>query len=187
MICVTMRELISSSRSVFIISLACGLSSLMKIIISCVLPEYLDSQVPGMLVTCSIDKTVALWDTTHSPAPQPCGSKDMNVGKLYSVSCYPSLPWLLACGGSGNDLAIWDMEGEDAIQRRFAGRINGGAVAAVGSSNNGDGNEEPNFEALMATEGNDAATSKALEGMDKSKKKKGKGNKKKGKAHSKRK
>lgn len=143
-----------------------------------------NSQVPGMLMTCSIDKTVALWDTnsTSSPTPQPCGSKDMNVGKLYSVSCYPSSPWLLACGGSGHELAIWDMESEDAIQKRFADRVNGGDGAATAVASNEGAVNEPDFEAFMAMEEN-VATSKALEGMSKSKKKKGK---KKGKAHKKR-
>ena len=139
------------------------------------------SQVPGMLVTCSIDKTVALWDTGAASAPhgapQPCGSKDMNVGKLYSVACYPSAPWLLACGGSGNELAIWDMEGEDAIRKRFAGR--GGDAGALAPTTGDDGGQEPDFEATMK---DGAATSKALEGMQKSKKKKGK---KKSKAHKK--
>lgn len=140
-----------------------------------------NSQVPGMLITCSIDKTVALWDTNSptSPTPQPCGSKDMSVGKLYSVSCYPSSPWLLACGGSGHELAIWDMESEDAIQKRFASRVNDGGDADTAAANNINDRaaDEPDFEAIMAT-GDNAATSKALEGMSKSKKKKGKGKKK---------
>ena len=137
-----------------------------------------NAKVPGMLVTCSIDKTVALWDASvaEGAAPTPCGSKDMNVGKLHSVSCYPSAPWLLACGGSGNDLAIWDMESEGAIQKRFAGRVNGGSGSGAPSTEEGT---EPDFEAVMATEGG-AAAEKALEGMTKSKKKK---SKKKGKAH----
>jgi periodic tryptophan protein 1 len=124
-----------------------------------------------MLITCSIDKTVALWDTQHvSPTPQSCGSKDMNVGKLYSVNCYPSSPWLMACGGSGHELAIWDMEDEEAIQNRFASRVSGGGTMSTAK----DDEKEVDFEAMMA---NDAATQKALEGMSKSKKKK-KGKKK---------
>lgn len=143
-------------------------------------------RVPGMLVTCSIDKTVALWDTAAAPngTPQPCGSKDMNVGRLYSVACYPSAPWLLACGGSGNELAIWDMEGEDAIQKRFASRVDGDPATSAGTSDVGGGGQEPDFEAAMVT-GDGAAASRALERMKKSsRKKKGK---KKSKAHSKRK
>jgi len=146
-----------------------------------------NSKVPGMLVTCSIDKTVALWDTVAqnngSPpaSPHPCGSKDMSVGKLYSLSCYPSAPWLLACGGSGNEMAIWDMESEDAVQKRFASRVHGRDDGAAAGRPSEAGKEE-DFEAAMAM-GDNAATSKALEGMNKSKKKKAK---KKGKAHKRR-
>lgn len=133
-----------------------------------------NAHVPGMLLTCSIDKTVALWDTLNpSPKPTPCGSKDMNVGRLHSVSCYPSSPWLLACGGSGNEIAIWDVEGEDTIQKRFAGRTAGGANVTTSNVEE----EEPDFEAVMAA-GDDQATTKALDGMNKSKKKKGKKSKK---------
>ena len=133
-----------------------------------------NSHVPGMLVTCSIDKTVALWDTLNpSPKPTPCGSKDMNVGRLHSISFYPSSPWLLACGGSGNEIAIWDVEGEDSIQKRFASRTSGDANISPPTN---DG-EETDFEAIMAAEDN-KATKKALEGMNKSKKKKGKKGKK---------
>jgi len=135
-----------------------------------------NAHVPGMLLTCSIDKTVALWDTLNpSPKPTPCGSKDMNVGRLHSVSCYPSSPWLLACGGSGNEIAIWDVEGEDSIQKRFAGRTSGDANVAT--SNIEEEEPDVDFEAVMAA-GDDQATSKALEGMNKSKKKKGKKGKK---------
>ena len=98
----------------------------------------------------------------------------MNVGKLYSLSFYPSSPWLLACGGSGNELAIWDMEGEDAIRNRFASRVNGGEGL------NDEEEKEPDFEATMAAGENENATLTALEGMNKLKKKKGK---KKNKAH----
>lgn len=104
----------------------------------------------------------------------------MSVGKLYSVSCYPSSPWLLACGGSGNELAIWDMEGEDAIQNRFSSRI----LGAKGSSAPAQQVEEQDkvdFESVMVVESN-AAASNAIENMIKSKKKKGK---KKNKAHKK--
>jgi len=140
--------------------------------------------VPGMLITSSIDKTVALWDTNklQNNSPTPCGSKDMNVGRLHTVSCYPSSPWLLACGGSGNELAIWDMESEDAIRNRFADRVNGGTAAVEASK---EEPEEPDYEALMAAEENAKATENALKSMNKSKNKKKGGGKKKNKAHKK--
>lgn len=95
----------------------------------------------------------------------------MNVGKLYSVNCYPSSPWLMACGGSGNELAIWDMEDEEAIKNRFGTRVSVGAKIPT------DDGKEADFEAMMAT-GDDSATQKALEGMNKSKKKKKKSKRK---------
>ncbi|KAL3809521.1 hypothetical protein ACHAXA_001252 [Cyclostephanos tholiformis] len=105
----------------------------------------------------------------------------MSVGKLYSVSFYPSSPWLLACGGSGNELAIWDMEGEDAIRNRFAGRIHGGEGSeGPDATYLNEVEKEPDFEATMAASENDTATLTTLEGMNKSKKKKGK---KKNRAH----
>jgi len=83
-----------------------------------------NAHVPGLLATCSLDKTVALWDTHNRDNksqnhPQLCGSKDMCSGKLFSISFYPSSPWLLGTGGSGNQLALWDMSEESSIQSRF--------------------------------------------------------------------
>ena len=98
------------------------------------------------------------------------------------MSCYPSSPWLLACGGSGNELAIWDMESEDAIRNRFADRVNGGTAAVEASK---EDSEEPDYEALMAAEENAKATENALKSMNKSKNKKKGGGKKKNKAHKK--
>jgi hypothetical protein len=79
------------------------------------------------MATCAIDKTVALWDAhciaSEQQVPKACGVKDMAVGKLYSVSFYPSSPWLLGSGGSSGDLALWDMSQEKAIQSRFGDRF----------------------------------------------------------------
>lgn len=89
-----------------------------------------NSHVPGLMVTCSIDKTITLWDAHNMDAsskvlpPKPCGNKDMCVGKLYSVGFYPSSPWLLGCGGSGNELALWDLSSEETIQKGFLHRMN---------------------------------------------------------------
>lgn len=131
--------------------------------------------VPGMLATAAIDKTIALWDTySQNDAPQAnappraCGSKDMKAGKLYTVGFYPSLPWLMGCGGSGNQLALWDMSCEAAIQNRFGKRMEGWTPP---ESTEGDG-KETDFEAAMAKE--EESSSKKT-----NKKKKGKGKNKK--------
>jgi len=136
------------------------------------------SHIPGLFATCSIDKTVALWDTygENNTPPQPnsiprtCGTKEMKVGKLYTVSFYPSSPWLLGCGGSENQLALWDMSDEAAIQSRFGSRVEGDQFA---SSTN---KAETNFEAVMAAEQKPQAPPSSSSNR---KKKKGKGNSKK--------
>jgi periodic tryptophan protein 1 len=90
-----------------------------------------NSHVPGLVATSSVDKTVTLWDfhdleskgKNGSTFPRLCGSKDMRAGKLYSVSFYPSSPWLLGTGGSGNQLSLWDLSSEEPIQNRFSQRL----------------------------------------------------------------
>jgi len=116
--------------------------------------------VPGLFATCSVDKTVTLWDSydpnTSGPAlnapPRPCGSKDMCAGKLYSINFYPSSPLLLASGGSGNMLALWNLESEEAIRRNFGDRLEN---IGVDLSEGADGEniaQKEDFEAMMASE-----------------------------------
>ena len=109
-----------------------------------------------MLATCSLDKTVTLWDTYNASKtpttgpPNACGNKEMGVGKLYTVNYYPSAPWLLGCAGSGKELAIWDMTRETTIQKRFASRI---GVEAVSDENESDGADQKEaFDAMMSTD-----------------------------------
>jgi periodic tryptophan protein 1 len=115
-----------------------------------------NKKVPGLLAFCSTDKTVSLWDTygdgpqadrsrAHSGPPRLCGSKDMCSGKLYTVSFYPSDPWLLGCGGSGNQLALWDLSEEAAIQNRFGKRSSEGSISPEPTPT-----RDTDFNAMMA-------------------------------------
>jgi periodic tryptophan protein 1 len=148
--------------------------------------------VPGLMVTCSIDATVTLWDAysqnTHPSAnapPRSCGNKDMCVGKLYSVDFYPSSPWLLGCGGSGGQLAIWDLSEETSIRNRFDGRLNG---TPFQSKTGTDGNAaKEDFAAMMTnkeaetspkTEPSDSKRDGADDNLKNRKKKKAKGKRK---------
>jgi periodic tryptophan protein 1 len=98
---------------------------------------------PGLLATCSADKTVKLWDTRVSclredssvfsgrvadafctlclqeGAPVQLGEKSMAVGKLFTIAFYPSSPFLLAAGGDKGSLALWNLNEVDAVVRRF--------------------------------------------------------------------
>lgn len=108
--------------------------------------------VPGLLVTCATDRTVTLWDAHHSNSatpPHPCGTKDMQVGKLYSVAFYPSSPWLLGCGGSGGELALWDLSGETPLLERFGSRVSADVARNQLDEDQAE-NKAEEFEAIMA-------------------------------------
>mmetsp|Transcript_4984 Transcript_4984/g.7191 ORF Transcript_4984/g.7191 Transcript_4984/m.7191 type:complete len:540 (+) Transcript_4984:677-2296(+) len=94
--------------------------------------------ISGMMATCGVDGTVALWDVDKlllqkNNNDNNCNSilgpqsslfsREMKVGKLYSLSFYPSSPWLMGCGGSGNEVAIWDFARESPIVNTFGSRI----------------------------------------------------------------
>lgn len=142
--------------------------------------------IPGMMISCAIDKTVAIWDTLnvgdHSDGkPVACGSKEMGVGKLYSTSFYPSSSWLLGCGGGGNQLALWDLSSETAFQNRFGGRLAETSKPKIEEKvieNNEEKDEAQteDFEAIMAA--SDQAATEARQEAKNSKKKKKKTKKK---------
>lgn len=146
-----------------------------------------NTHIPGFFTTCAVDKTVALWDaqdiaSSSNKKPNQCGSKEMNVGKLFSVSFYPSSPWLLGAGGSGNSLALWDLSGEEAIRKRFADRIQGNVFIEGNKEIEGDiEKKEQDFEAMMSS--GDAMMEKTRQNASLSK---GKNKKKKKKVHKRR-
>lgn len=116
-----------------------------------------NEHVPGLMVTCSIDKSVTLWDAHNtatnekkSSPPRSCGSKDMCAGKLFCVGFYPSSPWLLGCAGSGNILSLWDLSRESTIRTRFRGRMessDGVLAETLPPEQTNDNNED--LEAMM--------------------------------------
>jgi periodic tryptophan protein 1 len=141
--------------------------------------------VPGMLATCSVDKTITLWDTynsTENPTtgpPKVCGSKDMGVGKLYTVNFYPSSPWLMGCAGGGKELAIWDMTRETSIQKRFVSRMGSETVTESAETAPPTDTKE-SFAAMMSPQPNTETTDpvEPTKEAQKSKTKKGNSNKK---------
>jgi hypothetical protein len=133
-----------------------------------------------MMATCAVDKTVTLWDTyfahgkfSPNTRPRPCGNKEMGVGELFTMSFYPSSPWLLGCGGGGGggkELALWDMSSDDAVQTRFGNQIDGGSNSVILNEPGAQENvsKEEDFEAMMATK--DAVVEKVKSNVAKSSK-----------------
>lgn len=89
---------------------------------------------PGLLATCSVDKTVKLWDAGSKAAAEPAllGEKSMAVGKLFSINFYPSSPFLLATGGDKGMVALWNLEELESLTQRFRERMGTGGGGHVG-------------------------------------------------------
>lgn len=148
-----------------------------------------NSLVPGMLATCSTDKTLTLWDTcsqdgipTAGVAPRPCGNKDMCSGKLYTVAFYPSTPWLVGTAGSGNQLALWDLWNETTLKERFEGRMKSKEevveTPAPTPTEAEPVPEQKDFDAMMSSNDDEATDADKDTSAGKKKKGKAKGKKK---------
>lgn len=74
--------------------------------------------VPNLLATCSLDKTVKLWDLSGNQ-PSCIASRNPKAGALFSISFSNDYPYLLAMGGSEGKLEMWDILKEDAISKKY--------------------------------------------------------------------
>lgn len=45
--------------------------------------------------------------------------KELKQGELFSVQFYEDIPWVLAAGGSKGEIAIWDTEESEAVEKHF--------------------------------------------------------------------
>ena len=73
--------------------------------------------VPNLMATGSTDRTIKIWNSqTH----QKVIEKSMNVDELFCVEFYKDSPFILACGGIGGQLAIWDTEENSLISSAFS-------------------------------------------------------------------
>ncbi|CAH0514755.1 unnamed protein product [Peronospora belbahrii] len=89
------------------------------------------AQVPGLMATAGVDKTVKIWDLKDN-APVCVTSKEMNVGELFTLSFYQDSPFMLGVGGSKGVLALWDTSENEGVARRFGSCVQ--VVATVASS-----------------------------------------------------
>lgn len=81
----------------------------------------LNRAVPSLFATASVDGTVKIWDTA-SGKPEAIATRDLSVGKLFAMQFDVSSPFVLAAGGDGGALAIWDTMENIEVNTRYRSR-----------------------------------------------------------------
>lgn len=66
--------------------------------------------VEGYMVTASIDRTVKLWNLSSSAGPSMILSRDLDIGKVFSVGFAPDKEVFghISVAGSAGELKVWD-------------------------------------------------------------------------------
>jgi len=77
--------------------------------------------IPNMMSTASVDGSVKVWDIASNGGTHPLcmGSREMNQGNIFSLQFCRDIPWVLACGGSKGEIAIWDISENINIENHF--------------------------------------------------------------------
>ena len=74
-----------------------------------------------MMATCSTDEYIKIWDIAANNGVEPklIGNKKTKMGELFTLSYYKDIPWVIAAGGSKGELAVWDTEENENVQKHF--------------------------------------------------------------------
>ncbi|CAN8065197.1 unnamed protein product [Agarophyton chilense] len=92
--------------------------------------SVVSQDVPGMMVTGSVDKQIKVWDVSHmnsSTGAEIIYERSSKVGAVFALSLCPirqsgtdASPFVLAFGGSNGSLAVTDLAVEsEAVRERF--------------------------------------------------------------------
>ncbi|KAA1066976.1 hypothetical protein PGT21_011029 [Puccinia graminis f. sp. tritici] len=82
--------------------------------------------IPGLLVSGGVDKMVKVWnleDKSGSPKLSMVVSRDLGVGKVFSVGFCPDDPTTIAVAGSKASLQIWDLATNNGVRSVFRDRL----------------------------------------------------------------
>ncbi|EFJ44952.1 hypothetical protein VOLCADRAFT_64280 [Volvox carteri f. nagariensis] len=74
--------------------------------------------VRGLLATGSTDKKVKLWDLAGN-APHLVCTQDLNTGAVFSAAFCGDAPYLLAAGGAGGEVVVWDVRAHSAVAAKY--------------------------------------------------------------------
>ena len=69
---------------------------------------------PALLLTCSTDKMLKLWDIAGGK-PSLVATNNPQIGAVFSAGFAPSVPYLVGCAGSKGEVAVWDILTDAAV------------------------------------------------------------------------
>ena len=69
---------------------------------------------PALLLTCSTDKMLKLWDIAGGK-PSLVATNNPQSGAVFSAGFAPSVPYLVGCAGSKGEVAVWDILADAAV------------------------------------------------------------------------
>eukprot|EP00467_Chlorarachnion_reptans_P012758 CAMPEP_0114511502 /NCGR_PEP_ID=MMETSP0109-20121206/14433_1 /TAXON_ID=29199 /ORGANISM="Chlorarachnion reptans, Strain CCCM449" /LENGTH=410 /DNA_ID=CAMNT_0001691037 /DNA_START=42 /DNA_END=1274 /DNA_ORIENTATION=- len=70
-----------------------------------------------MLASCGVDESIKIWDLSSKPV---CiERKDLKIGKLFAMTFNGEDPDVIAAGGSGGKIAIWDIMESSAMRSAY--------------------------------------------------------------------
>lgn len=74
--------------------------------------------ISNMLATVGTDEYCKIWDISTSE-PKMVAKRNLKQGELFSVQFYDDIAWVLAAGGSKGEVAIWDTEESEILEKHF--------------------------------------------------------------------
>ncbi|EGG09780.1 uncharacterized protein MELLADRAFT_34179 [Melampsora larici-populina 98AG31] len=86
----------------------------------------ISSTIPGLMVTGGVDKMVKVWNIDQKegkPSLSMVTSRDLGVGKVFSVSFCPDEPATIAVAGSKASVQIWDLTTNNGVRSGFRDRL----------------------------------------------------------------
>ncbi|KAH9813874.1 WD40-repeat-containing domain protein [Melampsora americana] len=86
----------------------------------------MSSTIPGLMVTGGVDKMVKVWNVDQKdgkPSLSMVTSRDLGVGKVFSVSFCPDEPATIAVAGSKASVQLWDLTTNNGVRSGFRDRL----------------------------------------------------------------
>lgn len=87
----------------------------------------LSSSCPGLLISCSCDSVMKIWDIIDSNEPNCVHEKKTNLGSLQCLGSNPNCPFVFAMGGDNKaqNFKVFDASEIPEVASRFRERIIG--------------------------------------------------------------